>query len=566
MFGESIPSHADWHIHMEHAYNFKKCLLQGQLLPRWTDGQANGYGLPIFNFYAPSVYYVYTIVDLITKSPVFAIKFIFALPIIMCTLLGYLYLRRHGSPLAATLAMSFVIFSPAIHIFIYNTNWPGSTLALAFLFLALYGMETFDKEKDFDYKTLIIISFSYAAMAFTHLATAFVFTLISIPYFFLNLSIYRTKKYLKNFFFSMTLGGCLSAVYLFPAAFEKRFVHTDEVLTEGPLWDFTKNFLFTYLDRNKDEGYAWAIFDHRYYELSNALFSIAIFICLIVIAVNFDKLKNYFSEVKRIKNALFMFVLTFLMMTPLSILVWYMMKPLQTIQFPWRFTAFMLPFGAVLMVYSFDLVKKLAAEKINVSGYKIIFSLLFVVFSCLAYVDFINMFNWRWMPEQSLMKAGMYVLWGNEEYWPSLTNNPDWKSVNYRQDFSPTIGSSNVEAYFKINKWLSHDRVFEVFSKTDHQLRLRTFYFPGWKIFVDGKSVPIKMDQRTGAMVVDMPGGGHEVRALFGKTPVRQFSEYVSFVALLVFIAMFLKLKESRPKLKSETSENKTEDKEVTKV
>ena len=74
IFGKSIPSHADWHIHIEHAYNFKRCFFQGQFLPRWLDAHVAGYGLPIFNFYAPLVYYLFTLLELICRDPVLSIK------------------------------------------------------------------------------------------------------------------------------------------------------------------------------------------------------------------------------------------------------------------------------------------------------------------------------------------------------------------------------------------------------------------------------------------------------------------------------------------------------------
>ena len=180
-------------------YDFRRIFFEGTLFPRWVDAQVNGYGLPIFSFYAPLVYYLFTLLEVFFRDPILSIKWTFVIPMILCTIFGYLYLRRHGSPVASASVMPFVIFSPAIHIFIYNTNWPTSKLALAFLFLTLYGIDSFDRTKDLDFKFLLLTSIGYAGMALTHIATAFVFTLLAIPYFFLSLNIYRTKKFLKNY-------------------------------------------------------------------------------------------------------------------------------------------------------------------------------------------------------------------------------------------------------------------------------------------------------------------------------------------------------------------------------
>lgn len=543
IFGKSIPSHADWHIHIEHAYNFRRILFQGEWLPRWTDAQVTGYGLPIFNYYAPLVYYIFTVLELIFRNAIHSIKWAFVIPMVLCTITGYMYLRRHGSAVSTTWAMVFVIFSPAIHIFIYNTNWPGSTLAVAFLFLALYGIDTFDKNKDFDLKSFLITSFAYAGMATAHLATAFVFTLLCIPYFFLSLFIYRTKKFVKNIFLSLVMGACLAGFYLFPACLEKHLVHTDEVLTQGPLWDFSKNFLFTYLDRHRDDGYAWAIFDHRYYEVSNAIFGIAVLTCIIVLLLNLDKVKLYCKEPFRVNIAITMFSISFLMMTPVSIFIWLMIKPMQTIQFPWRFTTFILPFGAILMVYCFDLIGNLAKEKLNLSGYKILLYGIAFLFTMLAYVDFINMYKWKWVPEQSLLKAAIYVLWGNEEYRPNLTGDPNWKQFDFRQDFSPTIQSSNLNCDVTLLKWFSHERIFQVFSQEEHKVRIRTFYFPGWLGYIDGKLVDLGMDPKIGSIVFNVPAGQHEIKLSFELIPLRKASAYISLAALGLYLFLLSKYK-----------------------
>lgn len=540
IFDKSIPSHADWHIHIEHAFNFKRCFWQGQLLPRWIDSQANGYGEPIFNYYAPLVYYIFVALEVIFRDPILSIKWAFVIPMILCTVFGYLYLRKHGTPVSSTIAMSFIVFSPAIHTYIYNTNWPTSTLGLAFLFLTLYGIDRFDKNSNFDIKSLLITSVGFACMALAHLATAFLFVLMSVPYFFLNLYIHRSRKFLQFFVSSLLLGAAMSGFYLFPACFEKKFVHTDEVLTQGPLWDFSKNFLFTYLDRHRDDGYAWAIFDHRYYEVSHALFSLAILFCIFPLILNLDKVKLYFKEPFRVNIAISMFTVSFLMMTPVSLFVWLMIKPMQTVQFPWRFTALALPFGCLVMVYAFDLIGNLAKEKINLTGYKIIFYCVAILFSILVFVDVINMYKWKWIPEQNLVKAGINTLWGNEEYRPNLTNDPSWKKNNFRQDFTPTILSSVFNADIFIKKWSSHERVFEAFSPEQHQIRLRTFYFPGWTAYVDGVKTPIEMDPKTGAIQLSLQPGKHLVRIVFENTSLRKMSAYISLAALVIYLYLLI--------------------------
>ncbi|MBI3589753.1 MAG: hypothetical protein HY094_00020 [Candidatus Melainabacteria bacterium] len=558
IFGKTIPSHADWHIHIEHAYNFKRCFWQGQLLPRWIDVQVNGYGEPIFNYYAPLVYYLFTFLEIFFRDPILSMKWSFVIPMVLCTVFGYIYLRRHGSAVSSAMAMAFIIFSPAIHIFIYNTNWPTSTLGLAFLFLTYYGIDSFNKNADFDFKSFLTTSIGFAGMALAHLATAFLFILLSVPYFFLSLYIYRSKKFVKSFFLSLALGAAMAGFYLFPACLEKNVVRTDEVLTAGPLWDYSKNFLYTYLDRHRDDGYAWAIFDHRYYEVSNALFSLAVLFCLIPLLLNMDKVKRYFAEPFRVNIAITMFTVCFLMMTPVSMLVWLMIKPMQTVQFPWRFTSFILPFGASILVYAFDLIGKLVKEKIDMSGYKIILYCLGCIFSMLVFVDFINVYYWKWVPQQNLIKAGINVLWGNEEYRPNLTGDPNWKQIDFKHDFSPTIVTSSPTDITLV-KWVSHERIFEVFSQEDNQIRLRIFNFPGWAVYIDGNKTQIDMDPKSGSILFKVLPGKHQVIVRFEHTPLRKASGYISLGAFILYLYLLSKSIQNRKFLIRNLAETRDE-------
>ena len=548
LFGKGMPTHADWHIHMERAYNFKRCFWQGQFIPRWIDAQNFGYGLPVFNYYAPLPYYVFVAIDLILRNILVSMKWIYILPVILTTLFGYLYLRKHCSAVAVCCAMPFIIFSPAVHIYVYNCNWPGSISAIPFVFLALLGIDSFDKNKDFDLKSFLVVSLSYGLMCLAHIATAFIFTLAMIPYFFLSLYVYRTKKFIKNIFLSFIMGGSLASFYLLPAIFEKNFVHADEVLTRGPLWDYSKNFLYTFLDRESNKGYAWAMFDHRYYEVSNAILGLAVFVCFVVLVVNMDRIKKYYKEPFRINIVLTMFVLTFLMMTPVSIFVWLMIKPLHTIQFPWRFTSLVLPFAAVIIAYTFDFSIKLAQEKLKLSGLRFISFIMTCLLLILMYVDFINMYRWEWVSPHTLLKAATTVLWANDEYRPKFNGDSNWMQIDFGRDFSPSIDSTNFNVDIKLLQWLSHLRVFEVFSEVPHSLHIRTFYFPGWKAYVDGRESGINIDTRSGTILIPVPAGKHEIKVAFENTPIRKNSLYISFAALLIYLYFLINLFEKKKK------------------
>ena len=535
LFLKSVPSHADWHSHVVNSYNFKRCLLEGQWYPRWIDNEIQGYGLPKFNYYSPLLYYLFMVIDFIARNPVISFKLLHIIPFVLCSIFGYIYLRRHVSAVAAAIAVSFIVFSPPLHIFVYTCNFLTSALALPFVFIGLYGIDIFDKEKNFDFKSFLITALGYAGMVLSHLATGFMFTLLCIPYFLLNLAVYKTRKFVKCFILSILLGIGLSAFFLIPASLENNLIYSEGFSLGG--WDYRRNFLFTYLDRLPNEGFYWGIFDHRYFEVSNALYGLAAFIGAVLLLSNVDSVKKHYQEYKRIYNSILMFLISFLMMTPISMFAWVGIKQMKTLQFPWRFTTFVLAFGVLVLAYTFDYIVKVSKEKISMSGFRLISFSITILFALLVYVNFINVFRWPWVAtEQNVLRAAMAVLWDNTVFRPNLTHSLNWQRINTDTDFSPTIQSSNPLTDVTVMKWFSHERIFQVFSTVEHSIRLRTYYFPGWNAYIDQNPVNISMDPNDGAIVINIPPGKHEIKFRFESTPLRKTSTNISIVSFLIFI------------------------------
>jgi hypothetical protein len=65
--------------------------------------------------------------------------------------------------------------------------------------------------------------------------------------------------------------------------------------------------------------------------------------------------------------------------------------------------------------------------------------------------------------------------------------------------------------------------------------RARIFAFPGWRAVLDGATpLPTRADPVTGAIVLDLPPGEHEVELRFAMTPIRRTGALVSLLALVL--------------------------------
>ena len=63
-------------------------------------------------------------------------------------------------------------------------------------------------------------------------------------------------------------------------------------------------------------------------------------------------------------------------------------------------------------------------------------------------------------------------------------------------------------------------------------MRVNTFYFPGWKVFVDEVERPVDIANLTGVMEFSLEAGKHRIQVQFTDTPVRNVGEWLSLFAL----------------------------------
>ena len=80
-----------------------------------------------------------------------------------------------------------------------------------------------------------------------------------------------------------------------------------------------------------------------------------------------------------------------------------------------------------------------------------------------------------------------------------------------------------------------YDR-FAVYMPEKFVLRLFTFYFPGWRAYVDGEEVEIKIGDPEGFITLMAPAGEHEVVVQFEDTPPRTAGWIISAAGLAVLV------------------------------
>jgi len=95
---------------------------------------------------------------------------------------------------------------------------------------------------------------------------------------------------------------------------------------------------------------------------------------------------------------------------------------------------------------------------------------------------------------------------------------------------------------------------FGVSVESPSLVRINTFYFPGWELYVDGERRPLFHPNPQGLMQFSLEPGGHVVELRWGSTEARTWGTWLSALALLLLLATPLsgralsRLKRLRPR------------------
>ena len=218
--------------HVVRQISMDKLLSEGQFPPRWSGDLASGYGYPLFLFNYPLPALIGQIFHLIGFNFVDSVKSVLFLSLVLSLLGMYLFLKSlFNSHMSAFLGAIFYLYAPIHLIVIYVSGAAGASLGLVFppfIFWSIVNLW-----KDGSIKFLLIGSFSVAGLILSHNITAFIFTPVILA-FVIVLKLLDTKHknyhFLRHTLLMFLLGLGLSAFFWLPALGEKQFIRYDQLM------------------------------------------------------------------------------------------------------------------------------------------------------------------------------------------------------------------------------------------------------------------------------------------------------------------------------------------------
>jgi len=499
LFGRGyIPSH-DGEYNIIRFMEFYRMLQSGVLFPKWAPTVNSGYGLPVFIFFYPLPNYVGALFHVIGASFVDSVKLTLAFGYIGALFFCFLWLRKLFSSQVAYISTIIGAFIPYWFVEIYVRGTVPEVIALLFVFLSLYAIES---------RVVWLIPLSVAGIILSHNILGLIF----IPIMFLYAII--QKKYGLFWIF---LGIGLASYFWLPALVEQKYViGLNTVSFKDHFSELYELFIPSWGTELSATGRMG----------SKVSFQIGIIpIVVIVLSGILLITKKVIQYRKLVCGSLVLLICALCMCLSFTKPFWSAIPLLSNIQYPWR-----------LLVVLIPVIPLLTASILSVYTKKWIWG-VFLVFSVILTFSY--------------TRPAVYEM-RNDEYYltrPNFTDGTVSMGNSFSTIWSPwkkeranskiEITNGKLSHGFEVDTYLR--KKFSIESDGDASVGLPISYYPGWSVTVDGVSVPINYTS-DGTIRFTVSPGSHKVDVFFTSTPLRMFSSALSICSLFLTIIMWKRL------------------------
>jgi hypothetical protein len=514
-------------LQMSWVKQFTQVLGEGVWSPRWLPESNGGYGSPVFVFYSPLVYYITAVFQWASGSIILSMKLVRGLGLFLSGVAMLAY-ASHFLERRAALAIAVVYIAIPFHVLdvsywsLYAETWAWVWFPLILLFMNRIRSDQGAT------RSMLGLSLSYTALILTHLISAYMVGFV-IGVFALTCWARKDPPVRIARILMGVLGGlALSAFYLFPAFYERRFVRL-EYSTLLPEFDFRNTFLFF---PNSDLICANPFQAKTIHMLQ--------LICVvqgiwILSGVGLTMLRKPFLRLRQeVGFQAAIAALCLFLMTSLSSLVWEWVPGLPQIQFSTRWLSIYSLAGAILVGLGFQaysacetrMTRFIAVGHVTATFAAALASLLIILGGCFL------------TEKHSQMAAAS--IYNAPEY-----NPKDMKLWKQRviQPGDPPYSVLDGKASVSIDRWSAHDRDLNIRAEAPTRIKIRLLYYPGWTASCDGRPIPLLTDPDSGAIVLDIPTGFHRLRIRFEDTLWRKAA--LGWSILTAFGMFFWAFKES---------------------
>jgi 6-pyruvoyl-tetrahydropterin synthase related domain len=528
MFFLGNASGHDFQFHLASWLDVAGQWREGIFFPRWAEWANWGYGEPRFIFYPPGSWLLGATLGSLLPWRMAPGAFIW-LALLLAGYSMWRFARDWLSPREAAGAALLYAVSPYHLIIVYYRSDFAELLANALLPLALWGAVRLLRQS---WRGLHYLAVPFALIWLANAPAAVLATYSLMLLFFVASILRRSISPLLLGGVSMAAGFGLAAFYIFPAAYEQRWVQIHQALAD--LLSPQQNFLFTHAIDPEFLIFNWKVS------------GVAMGVMLIagISAVLVARRCREFPEVWRLLLALG--AISVFLMFPLSEFLWHWLPKLEFVQFPWRWL------GVLDLVFAFFLAAAIGrAKRPWLGGLAIAIALVTLS---------VALINDGWWDSEDIpvltkgIQSGRGYE-GTDEYQPLGCDRYDLPGADPMGEMigkpAPRIQQFNEETRVfgyapddtvRIERWTANEKRFATRQAGATTLALRLLNYPGWEVRVDFRNAMPHSAQATAQMLLFVPDGSHKVAVRFRSTWDRVAGGITSAIlAILLAVYMFLK-------------------------
>jgi len=538
-------------VHAARIIEIVRGLSDGYFPVRWSENFGYGFGMPLFEFYAPLPYYTGAFFYFLGFNAVTSIKFLY----IICSVLTFLGMYKLASRLfgqaGGVLSAVALTMAPYRAVNLYVRGAVSEAWGIMALPWILLGMVQIIRKEKSGWLSLL---FGLIVLLLSHNITSLLFIPFSILFGLGYWLIYLLKHSYKQSFIQKikpiitlgllySLGVGLSAFYIFPAFLEKDFTKVNQIF--GGYFAYSNHFLYVRQFFTPNWGYGgsvWGPDDGISFFLGYGqiigLFFVLFWFCkellrrmkMLILRRNGIQLVTYRPQPFYLPLlCLSLMILSSAMTLLKSKPIWDVLPFMVTVQFPWRWLSVIIIFLALLVGMGSTYIHQRFLRYI----YVVVLSLV-IISTSFSY----------FRPESYLKSNDDYYYTDETRIRTQLSAIlPDYipKQMSEEYFFVPTgqvFWKNPEDTEFKVMTDKVQEKVVEVLVSQPTQLEFGIADYPGWTVLIDGQPTT-KIVSKIGNIAVKVPVGKHVVSVVFKETPIRQMSDGISIACLALLFGIF---------------------------
>lgn len=528
---------------------FDAALRDGVWYPGWATDQALGYGYPTFVLIPPLAYYVAEGFHLLGATTVAAIKWTWVLATMGAGLAMYAYARHVLGRRRALLAAVVYVYVPYHLADIYVRAALAEYSAFVWMPLALLAFHRLVEKAT--PQRMGLAALAYGALWLTHNLIGVAFTPLLAFYVLFRLLAEEVSWKGRMARAASALGGALlglgiASALLLPNLFERSFINQEQWVRAG--YGYALHFVHPAHLLSASWGYAPGSPGVEG-GMSFQIGAVPLILALVASVAAFWRPSKE-------RTLIFFFSATTLLllffMLPVSAPLWDLLPIASLIQFPWRLLALTAVTLSVLSGFALSNSQSPEPERQESRNQEPSYAIDAPVL-ILALVAVLGSFPYT-LPEYTPIPESAEGPLLSIEFELEYT---DMRGMTaWTQEMPPT--SPLVEQYLAgeslvTAEVLAPDATLEMIraggasdevrvrSPEGTALRFYTYYFPGWRVYVDGQRLSdsaLRPETVYALLTVDIPAGEHHVLLRWGDTPLRLTGKILTVTCLLVAVGL----------------------------